>query len=427
MASEAKKLKTADPSIVTGYIHNVSVVKTAALKKNKYFNAVIQISRDDFCDVAVFSVDKRTLFLQAQNCRTAVRLSGISQQPSRSGEGVDVLCGRQTNVTVVTDVTFSYREPPSKSKRTVAEIKKMSARQHVGEVTGRIVHLMTATENVEVQGRQLETQSVLVEDASGKVRVQLWESQVGLVLFGKTYKFHNLSTREYQGELFVTTTRQTTVEEVRPLPGLGAIAPCEVREDPVICVCAEVTRAEVAVSRTCGNCRSAQMEFDPKKKYHRCGKCNMLQKMEMYQPSAIANVSVCGDFGELNARINNSVLQRYLRSSELVHLLRDGQDMEEHLLECGSLKLHIQNDNVVAMVKSAEETPSDASSSESSVSAAVQYVAAGEAGPVCATGDLELVCGADEVESMCAAGEAGPASTTAELEIVCPTDKAEAV
>ncbi len=32
---------------------------------------------------------------------------------------------------VVSDVTFPYKEPPSKSKRTVAEIKKMSARQHV--------------------------------------------------------------------------------------------------------------------------------------------------------------------------------------------------------------------------------------------------------------------------------------------------------
>lgn len=32
---------------------------------------------------------------------------------------------------VVTDVTFSFREPPSKSRRTVADIRKMSARQHV--------------------------------------------------------------------------------------------------------------------------------------------------------------------------------------------------------------------------------------------------------------------------------------------------------
>lgn len=83
MASEAKKVKLEDTNSVTGYIHNVSVVKIATLKKSKYFNAVIQISRDDFCDVAVFSVDKRDLFLRAQNCRTAVKLSGISKEPSK--------------------------------------------------------------------------------------------------------------------------------------------------------------------------------------------------------------------------------------------------------------------------------------------------------------------------------------------------------
>ncbi len=160
MATEAKKLKIDDTTSVTGYIHNVSVVKTSALKKNKYFNGVIQVSRDDFCDVVVFSVDKLNFFLQAQNCRSGVRLRAISKEPSillnvlklcmrffsctflmifavlsyflgRSGEGVDVLCGRKTDVAVVTDVTFSYREPPSKSKKTVAEIRKMSARQHV--------------------------------------------------------------------------------------------------------------------------------------------------------------------------------------------------------------------------------------------------------------------------------------------------------
>ncbi|KAF4114196.1 hypothetical protein G5714_004419 [Onychostoma macrolepis] len=265
MASEAKKVKLEDTTTVTGYIHNVSVVKVSALKKNKYFNAVIQVSRDDFCDVVVFSVEKRMLFLQAQNCRSAVRLSGVSKEPSRSGEGVDVLCGRRTDVAVVTDVTFSYREPPSKSKTTVSEIRKMSARQHIGEVTVRIVHLKAGTDNVELQGRPVETQSVIVQDGSGKIRLQLWESQVGQALFGKTYKFSNLSTREFNGELFVTTTRQTSIEQVGPLPGLGAIVSCEVREDPVISVCGEVIRAEVAVSRTCGNCRCAQTEFQPKK------------------------------------------------------------------------------------------------------------------------------------------------------------------
>ncbi len=110
----------------------------------------------------------------------------------------------------------------------------------------------------ELQGRQVETQSVIIEDGSGKIRLQLWESQVGMVLFGKTYTFSNLSTREFSGELFVTTTRQTSIEQVRSVPGLGAIVPCE---DPVLSVCGEIIRAQVAVSRTRGNCRCAQTEF----------------------------------------------------------------------------------------------------------------------------------------------------------------------
>ncbi len=97
----------------------------------------------------------------------------------------------------------------------------------IGEVTGRIVHLKAGTE---LQGRQVETQSVIIEDGSGKTRLQLWESQV---LFGKTYTFSNL--REFSCELFVTTTRQTSIEQVQSLPGLGAIVPCE---DPCISVCA---------------------------------------------------------------------------------------------------------------------------------------------------------------------------------------------
>lgn len=126
--------------------------------------------------------------------------------------------------------------------------------------------------------------------------------------------------------------------------------------------------------------------------------------------------------------INNSVLHRYLRNCDLTHLLQDGQDIEEHLLECGSLKLHIQNDNVVAMAKILEETTS--TSEECSSESSVSVCAIREAGPVSAAGDLELVCAADEVESVCAGGaadEAGPSCATAELEFVCATGAAEAV
>lgn len=286
---------------------------------------------------------------------------------------------------------------------------------------------------MEFQGRQLETQSVTVEDAGGKIRLQLWESQVGVALFGKTYKFCNLSTREFNGEFFLTTTRQTTIEEARPLPGLGAIVSCDVREDPIISVCAEITRAEVTVSRTCGNCRCAQMDFQSKKKFHRCTKCNMLQKTAMFTASAIANVTVVGDCGELSVSINNSVLHLYLRNCDLIHLLQDAQDVEEHLLECGSLKLDIHNDKVVAMVNISNESPSASEEcpSECPVPATPQVQSVGavaEAGPSSARGELELLFAEAEVGSVCAVGAAADeAGQESELEFLCATVAAEVV
>ena len=49
----------------------------------------------------------------------------------RSGEGLDIVCGRRTNLTVVNDLQFPFRDPPNKCKRTVEEVKKMSGKQHV--------------------------------------------------------------------------------------------------------------------------------------------------------------------------------------------------------------------------------------------------------------------------------------------------------
>lgn len=41
---------------------------------------------------------------------------------SRSGEGLDILYGRRTDL--VNDVQFPYRDPPIKCKRTVEGVKK---------------------------------------------------------------------------------------------------------------------------------------------------------------------------------------------------------------------------------------------------------------------------------------------------------------
>lgn len=101
----------------------------------------------------------------------------------------------------------------------------------VGVLTARIIHLKVGTKTVQYQGRNLETQTSVLEDCTGKIKLKLWEDQVGSVSHGETYTFTQLNTREFTSELFLTTTKQTTVEKVAPLPGLGPIPPPENKEE----------------------------------------------------------------------------------------------------------------------------------------------------------------------------------------------------
>jgi hypothetical protein len=120
------------------------------------------------------------------------------------------------------------------------------------------------TPDVEFQGRHLETQSAQAEDATGRIKLQLWEDQIGMLSYGKSYRFTSLTTREFDGELFLTTTKETEIEEIPPLPGLGDISPHEEKEEPMTSLYGVINRAEVAVSRSCGNSTIWQTEFNPK-------------------------------------------------------------------------------------------------------------------------------------------------------------------
>lgn len=75
----------------------------------------------------------------------------------------------------------------------------------------------------------------------------------------------------------------------------------------------------------------------------------------MSKSTATAHITLFWDFRETNYTIHNSVLQDFLATHDLTSLLEDGQDVEEFFLNCGTLKVNIQNNIVVHMVKVPEE------------------------------------------------------------------------
>lgn len=64
---------------VCGLWDSVSCVQTATRNRSKIFNALLQTTQDKYCRVTVFSVDKRSMFLQAEKNRSPVKLKGIKK------------------------------------------------------------------------------------------------------------------------------------------------------------------------------------------------------------------------------------------------------------------------------------------------------------------------------------------------------------
>lgn len=68
---------------VTGYIHDVSPVKTSA-RNTKYFNASFQTNHNEFHHSVVFSPEKHTSFVQAATNNTPVKICNITKKLSIS-------------------------------------------------------------------------------------------------------------------------------------------------------------------------------------------------------------------------------------------------------------------------------------------------------------------------------------------------------
>lgn len=65
-----------------------------------------------------------------------------------------------------------------------------------------------------------------------------------------------------------------------------------------------------------------------------------------------------GDFGEMSVTMSNSVLQKYLSGENLLHLLTEGQNVEEHLLTVGKYHIGMQNEVLIALEKVMEAATS---------------------------------------------------------------------
>ncbi|KAG9271740.1 hypothetical protein AMEX_G14698 [Astyanax mexicanus] len=218
----AKRKAGAKPSkkCVKGYIHNVSKIMLS-VKKNKYFTALFQEAKT--CSkLLVFKEEHHQEYVSAEENRIPVKLENITRQ--RTGEK-DIIAGWDSKLSSLKKLPFSF--DATKKQETNAEHKKIrdilknpiiSQQVHV---TVKIKKQLENEIKMTKAKKKCEMTKYKVSDKSGSLDLTLWgKSNLSV---GKWYLLQNLSVGEYQEKATLSTTTQTTTEEVEE-PGAAAKA-----------------------------------------------------------------------------------------------------------------------------------------------------------------------------------------------------------
>ncbi|XP_056613837.1 uncharacterized protein LOC130429354 [Triplophysa dalaica] len=212
--------KMTEAVCISGYIHDVSPVKTSK-RNNKYFNAVCQNGRDEYHDIVVFTADKHGTFTSAAGNKTAIKMNNVKRE--LKNQDYVIMCNRQTTIDV-TNLTFEYRKNKMTTQLTIAQLKEMDSHQMIPRLSAHVCHVNTCTEIIQNNNNDCEIKKCEIADQTATIQLVLWESYMDKVLNKTSYNFTDLATRMYNGEKYLTTTRYTTVTAL-DTPIANTIAP----------------------------------------------------------------------------------------------------------------------------------------------------------------------------------------------------------
>ncbi|XP_067278206.1 uncharacterized protein [Pseudorasbora parva] len=350
-----QKTTNQDDNSISGYLHSISPIKISRAN-NRYFNAILQVSRNEYHDTVVFAMDKHDTFSTAAKNKTPVKLKNAKKSISiRDKEDFDVQYVRDTTIEV-TEVPFPHKPPQNTSTLTIQEIKSMTSRKLITRLEASVQKMDITSSTVTIRDNNCEVRSCCLADATGSITLSLWDSQIDLVEEGRTYTFTNLSTRQYNDNTTLTTTRLSTIT---PLHKKITVQPSTTTQTPpptLHTVTTEITGAAITIKKQCPKCHTAQQNLTYKEKFHRCTVCKILRKGSSYITKCSGFLTILQDRQEMSLTITNSQLTKFVNIEHNVTLM-DSQDIEEYFMTCGPLTLTFTEDSQILDLQTQAQQP----------------------------------------------------------------------
>ncbi|KAG9273895.1 hypothetical protein AMEX_G10668 [Astyanax mexicanus] len=267
----------------------------------------------------------------------------------REHQGYDIQCTKQT-IIEVTQLQFTAKPPRGELPLTIADVKNLSPRQLVGTLEAAVCSMDDSPTMVNIRQSQCEVLNCCIGDRTSRIQLSLWDNQMSMVKEGQSYTFTNLSTRNFMGQLVLTSTRQTKIQSLdRTLEVAVEQGTCDSQKS-LKQLNSNVVGAQITVKKQCPTCHTAQHIDNSKEVYHRCQTCKMLRQTKSYTTkcSGLLLFETCE--GEITMNISHSIISKFIQPAGCIDAM-DSQDIEESFLGAGILAVTYTHDNNIADIQ----------------------------------------------------------------------------
>ena len=235
-------------------------------RRSKYFRGKISGHNGKPKQLFGFGDELHKQLHKCQESRKTVMLSNCGVQPIPNSEDMEIKVNELTNVRESSVAVEAVQT-------NVTKLDQLSTLKVYDPITVVVEALNVGDPEQTQDGNYV--QNISIFDETGSCRLSIWESQIGKIVKGERYHLTNAIVREYNGEMFLSTSKchPFRVEIIQEAGDVGG--------DHAVTVCAEnVTIIGVKNFEnydTCQECNGEVQCDDDNEELVKCSECQMTQ------------------------------------------------------------------------------------------------------------------------------------------------------
>ena len=200
--------KTQHQTSVTGYLHNVSPIRTS--NKTKYFDMQIQTGEDEVKRGVCFSPPRVQEFTKHSNSKSPVKITKF-----RFDKGSTSVCmGPDVQVDKLDKVDFERKILPQTLNLSL--LNSVFDGQLI-TIKAKVINLTAVSKFTSSTSGVLNKAEADLLDPHGSAKLTLWGHFTSEVMEGNTYQFTNLRVRKDNHKIYLNTAK-TGCEIVEAVP-----------------------------------------------------------------------------------------------------------------------------------------------------------------------------------------------------------------